>query len=601
MTEPAPQLSIVALGGLGQVGMNALVLEEPGGLVLVDCGVTFGGGELGVELYEPRFDYVLERADRLRAILLTHGHEDHIGAVPSLLRALVAARAPLGHGAAARGPHDPGPGPASTPLPTVWGPPYALELCARRLGEDAPELVSEVELRPIVPGERFRAGPFAVEPLRVTHSIVDAAALAIETVAGLVVHTGDFKLDQEPLDGPPTDEERLLALGARGVRLLLSDSTNVLAPGSSGSERSAAAALEAEVAAAEGRVVVGLFASNVHRLRALGELALRQGRRVCLLGRSARTHFEAASKLGLLAWPSELVVSPPMAGSLAHRSVLYVVTGTQAEPRSALRRLASGLHPELRIGPGDTVLLSSRAIPGNERTVFAMVDDLIRLGARVVTRQHAPGIHVSGHAHKDELARILELVRPRAFLPVHGALHHLVAHGALARDLGIAEVVVAENGVRLALGAVEPLRRVGEVPAGRVARTLGRVVPQEVLRQRLELSRSGAVVCHVVVADDGRLCAVRVAAPGSGLGAAACAALEATVVRDFVWPGRDATETELGELVRRELRRALKADFERPPHIEVLVTRLPRPSVVRSRAHAVIRQAVQAHLAVARS
>ena len=579
MRPPTSQLSILPLGGLGQVGMNSMVLEQDGEIVVLDCGVTFGGGELGVEVYSPRFDYLTERAAHVRCVLLTHGHEDHIGALPELLRVLKVAGADA--------------------IP-VWGPPYALELARRRLAEQAPEL-GEVELRPLRPDEAFAAGPFTVEPLRVTHSIADAAALAIDTAAGLVVHTGDIKLDAQPPDGLPTDELRLEALGDRGVRLLLSDSTNVHAPGTSGAERGAAAALEQLLTGLDGRVVVGLFASNVHRLRAVGEIAGRLGRRLCLLGRSARTHGDAAGKLGLLVWPPGLLVAPDMARSLARRSVLYAATGTQAEGRAALRRLASGLHPDVRLEPGDSVVLSSRIIPGNERAVVAMIDDFVRIGVRVHTPSTAPGIHASGHAHRDELRHVLELVRPRAFVPVHGTMHMLDSHARLARELGVSDTLVIENGERITIGADEPLRRDGVFPAGRLARSGGRVIAADALRERLELSRSGAVVCHMIVSDEGRLVTVRIAAPGSGLGAADCADIERALVHGFVWPGKAATEAELADLVRQQVRRQIKGRQERMPLVEVMVSRLPRQGSLRSRAHAIVRLAVQEHLALARS
>jgi ribonuclease J len=475
----ASSVRLVALGGLGEIGMNCLALEQDGQVVLVDCGVTFPSSDLGVDVFHPRFDHVLERPDALRGVVLTHGHEDHIGALPYL----------LGH----------------VDVP-VWGPPHAIELARQRLSEHGLE-GGDVDLRTTTLGREERVGPFSFEAVRVAHSITDATALAIRTAAGLFVHTGDFKLDPTPIDGEPTDEARLQALGDEGVRLLLSDSTNVDSEGRAGSERDVGDALAALAAGARSRVVIGLFASNVQRLRVVGDIAMRTRRRLCLLGRSVNNHVRAAQAVGRLSWPSDLVVPPELCGSLPRDRVLVVASGTQAERMSALARLATGTHPLLRLEEGDLVVLSSRNIPGNDRAVYDLVASFLRLGVELVTRMTDPRVHASGHAHRVEQRRMIDLVRPRTFVPVHGTLHHLVRHAAIAREAGVPEIVVVENGDVLGLGAGLPAARIARVPVGRVATYGGEEVTDEVLKERAQLGRAGIVFVSLVLDRRGAVCA----------------------------------------------------------------------------------------------
>jgi ribonuclease J len=470
-TAPPPPgvLRVVALGGLGEIGMNCLALEQHEGIVLVDCGVTFPTTDLGIDVYHPRFDYLAARADRLLGVVITHGHEDHIGALPYLLRAFEV---------------------------PVWSPGHALELIKQRLVEHGFHL-PELRLNRVEVGTPFQVGPFGFEPIRVTHSIADATALAIRTAAGTIIHTGDFKLDPSPPDGELTDELRLMELGEEGVRLLLSDSTNVDSPGSAGSERDVGDALGELVAAARGRVVVGVFASNVQRLKLLGDIAQRAGRRICLLGRSVMNHVRAAEAVGRLRWPSSLVVPPEVAASMPRERVLILASGTQAERMSALPRLATGAHPLLRLDAGDTVILSSRIIPGNDRPVFDMMCDLLRMGAVVISRVTDRRVHTSGHAHREEQRRMIALTRPRAFLPVHGTLHHLMRHAELARECGVGDVLVVENGHVVELRSEAPLGRNGRVTVGRVATSGGGELSEETLRERANLGRAGVAFVGV--------------------------------------------------------------------------------------------------------
>jgi len=459
---------IVALGGLGEVGMNCLAIEQDGEVVLVDCGVTFDDRGLGVDIIHPSFDPLEAYRGRIRGIFLTHGHEDHLGAVAHFLKRF--------------------------DVP-VWGPPYSLELLHERSQEH--EILRYAELIPVRPRETYRVGPFSIEPIRVTHSTSDATALAIETSAGLVIHTGDFKFDETPPDGELFDVDRLRALGDKGVQLLMSDSTNIDVPGPSGSEEGVRTALLRLVTEATGRVVVGMFASNVHRLRLLGEIARATGRRIVPLGRSVSTHARVAERTGYLHWPEALVMSAEQARDLPRAQVLGIATGTQAETNAALARLSRGEHP-LSLEPGDHVVLSSRVIPGHEPQVGALESALLRRGIQVTTRSIDPGVHVSGHASRQEQRRMIELVRPRSFVPLHGTRHHLVRHAELATSLGVSDAMVLENGdIGVLDGATDVLRREGRWATGRVHLGYGKVVAGETLKERSTLAAEGIVFAAV--------------------------------------------------------------------------------------------------------
>lgn len=544
-------LRIVPLGGLGEIGMNCLALEQGEDILLVDCGVTFPSGDYGVDVLHPRFDYLIERADRVRGLVITHGHEDHIGAVPYLLDAL--------------------------DVP-VFAPEHAMGLIQRRLGEHQLD-PDDLDLTTTRVGARFRVGSFEVEPIRVTHSIADATALAIDTCVGTVVHTGDFKLDEQPTDGELTDERRFRELGDRGVRLLFSDSTSIDAPGTSASEEEVGAALGRVVAAASGRVILGLFASNVQRLLHVGRIAMASGRKICLLGRSMTTHVRVAHEVGRMQWPSDLLIDADAAQALPPREVLVVATGTQAEPLAALMRLANGNHPRLKIASTDTVVLSSRIIPGNDRQVYEMIGGFLRAGATVESRVTNAKIHASGHAYREEQRRMLELVRPRAFIPVHGTLHHLKRHEALARETGVEETLVIENGDVAELGPSGSPAKIGRTRVGRVATMGGAPLADEILRERAQLGRIGVATVAVVLDEHRALAAPpRVGAAGvvgeldvDVLQAAAKAA--ARSVNDASDHARGSDEL-LGEAIRLAVRRSIEAEIGQRPVVLVTVTRV---------------------------
>lgn len=476
------EVRLLPLGGLGQVGMNCMALQEPGGILLVDCGTSFPEDDYGVDVIHPDFSWLTEHSadrGRLLGVFLTHGHEDHIGALPFLLGRL------------------------NVP---IWGPPHALAMAARRLREHG-FTASELRTYPTEVGERYQVGPFNVEPIRVTHSIVQATALAIETSAGLIVHSGDFKLDPEPSDGELTDEARLRALGEQGVRLLLSDSTNIDTHGHTASEGEVRDRLHTLIKSAQQRVVIGLFASNIQRLISIGESARAARRRICLFGRSLITQVEIGRSIGCLNWPSDLLIGPEHAQSFPRDELLVLAGGTQGEAGSSLTRLARGEHHQLRLAPDDRVILSSRVIPGNDRGVSRMHDEFLRRGVELITRHSDRAVHASGHAAREEQAELIRWLKPSAFMPVHGTLHHLTRHAELARELGVEQQLVIENGSSVCLTSTSFVRD-ENFPSGYAhVQSGGSAIDAESLRRRRELGRGGVVFASVCLEDNLRLAA----------------------------------------------------------------------------------------------
>lgn len=466
-----PRLRVVPLGGLGEFGLNSLVLDCEGELLLVDTGLMFAPAEMpGVDSVVPDYGWLAERRDRLHGVLLTHGHEDHIGALPFALQA--------------------------APAP-VYGAPFTLGLARRRLRERE----VEGDLRALRPGQSVELGPFRVHALRVAHSICDSLALAIETPAGVVLHSGDFKIDRQAPPHEQTDLEGLAAWGRRGVLLLLADSTNVEAAGPSGSEDDVLPVFEQVFARTRGRVLISCFATSLPRIQRLAALAVRHGRAVAFVGRRMAENTEVARELGLLELPPGALISPGTAAGLPPQSAALFVSGSQGEPLSALATIARGEHREIGAGPGDTVVLSARVIPGNERVVSRLISNLYRRGCQVLH----PGlarVHVSGHAHRDDLAELARLVRPRWFVPIHGEYRMLAQHAALAAQAGLGPdaVHVLEDGDVLELSADEA-RRLPPTPAARVLLDRSGLDGLEdvVVRDRRHLATDGIVVPVVVL------------------------------------------------------------------------------------------------------
>jgi len=445
-----------------------MLLESGDDLVAVDCGLMFPDDEMpGVDYVIPDFSYLRARPEAFRAVLLTHGHEDHVGALAYLLREF--------------------------DVP-VYGTPLTLALARQRLAEHG--LLDRADLRPWQPGDEVRCGKLAVEPIRVTHSVADGVGLAIETAVGTVVHTGDFKLDPRPVDRRQPDYARFRALGERGVLVLCSDSTNVGRPGRTGSETDVGRALGERFAGAPGRIIVATFASHIHRIQQVLDLAHAHGRRVALLGKSMVANVAVAAELGHLTVPPGLVVPLEEAAELPPGRQVILSTGSQGEPHSAVALMAAGEHKYFAVGPGDLVIFSSRVIPGNERVIGRVIDALLRRGAEVLWEALA-FVHVSGHASQEDLRDMLRLTRPRYFVPVHGEYRHLLQHARLAEAEGIPaeRIVLLEDGLGLEVTA-SGARVLGPYPASRVfvdGKGVGDV-GEVVLRDRQLLGAAGMVV-----------------------------------------------------------------------------------------------------------
>ena len=475
---PAGGLRVVALGGIGEIGRNMTVFEYDGRLLIVDCGVLFPeDAQPGVDLILPDFRYIEDRIDDVEAIILTHGHEDHIGAVPFLLRL--------------------------RPQIPVIGSKFTLALLAAKCREhrQRPKLVEVVE------GEKTTHGPFECEYFAVNHSIPDALAVAIRTGAGVVLHTGDIKLDQLPLDGRLTDLAGFSRLGDEGVDLFLVDSTNAEVPGFVTPERQIGGVLDQVIGKARQRVIVASFASHVHRIQQVVDVAHTHGRRVTFVGRSMVRNMQIAQELGYLRVPDGVVVDLDTAATLPDHKLVLISTGSQGEPLSALSRMARGEHRQINIRADDLVVLASSLIPGNENSVFAVVNGLARRGATVVTQQSAK-VHVSGHASAGELLYLYNAVRPSNVMPVHGEWRHLRANAALAVATGVKPeaVVLAEDGVVVDL--IDGRAQIsGRVPVGYVyvdGLSVGDV-GESTLSERLVLGEGGFIAIAVVIdADTGR-------------------------------------------------------------------------------------------------
>jgi len=470
-TSTTNPVRIIPLGGLGEIGLNLMAVECGGRAVIIDCGVMFPEEPLlGAGLYVPDFEWLASGRTTIDAIFLTHAHEDHIGALPHLLRHISA---------------------------PVYGTEVTLAYASRRLKERGYD--GTADLRRVRPRERVEHEPFAIEFIRVTHSTPDSLALALSTPAGTIVHTGDFKIDEAPVDGERFDRERFAELGAQGVALLLSDSTNVEREGRSGSESSMRPVLRDLVSRTRGRFILSAFSSHLHRIRQVVEVSREFGRRVVPLGRRMEESVRLGIETGQLSFPAGTFIDPSEAEFLEARRLTYLAGGSQGEPLSALAKLGSDTHPRVHIEQGDTIVLSSRFIPGNERTINTLVNRLFKRGAAVYYDAIAP-VHVSGHAARDELAEMIRLVKPDNFVPIHGEYRHLTRHAALAGESGVAErnCFLLEDGDTLVLTGAGA-KRGREVPAGRVLVEGDVASDPALVGERRALARDGTITAVVVV------------------------------------------------------------------------------------------------------
>jgi ribonuclease J len=469
------KLQIIPLGGLGEFGMNCLALHFGDDIVVIDAGLMFPEEELlGVDIVVPDISYLTENRDKVRAIVLTHGHEDHIGGLPWILSEL------------------------NVP---VYGTEFTLALVEGKLEEH--RLLDDAELIEILPGRRFTLGPFSIMPIRVTHSLVDCVALAIHTPVGTVVHTGDFKIDLSSPDAKPFDLHAFAELGKQGVLCLLQDSTNVDRPGYTPSERAVRPRLDEIFSQAKKKLFFSCFSSSIHRIRIAMELAHAHGRKVAVVGRSIDNSTEIAQDLGYLDLPQGLVINPGQMRDFPANKLMVMISGTQGEPMSALSRAAVNNHKFAKIDAGDTVVLSSRVIPGNEKSIYRMIDHLERREAKVIHDDGTQGlIHVSGHGSQEELRLMINLLRPKFFVPIHGDYRHLKRHAELAAGLDIVEkVILLEDGEILDLDK-DSANKTGKITVGRVCIDAGGsidVVEDIVIRDRQHLSEGGIVLPIITI------------------------------------------------------------------------------------------------------
>ncbi len=473
---PTGKLHIVPLGGLGEFGMNCMAVRWGDDIIVIDAGLMFPEAELlGVDIVVPDISYLIENRQRVRAIILTHGHEDHIGALPWILSEL------------------------NVP---VWGTEFTLALLEDKLEEHG--LLEDADLREMRSGERFKAGPFTIHPIHVTHSLVDCVALAIHTPLGVLIHTGDFKVDPTPTDNKMFDLHAFAEYGKQGVLALFQDSTNVERKGYTPSERAVRRKFDEVFAHTKRRLFISCFSSSIHRIKLAVELAWQHGRKVAFVGRSMTNTSEIAEDLGYIEIPEGLLIHPGDMKNYPPEKVCVMISGTQGEPMSALSRAAVDNHKHAKIEKGDTVVLSSRIIPGNEKAIYRMIDHLFRRQAYVIYEDgSSPPIHVSGHGSQEELKLIINLVKPKYFIPVHGEYRQLKLHAEMAGAMhsSVGSVMLIESGDILELDELGA-RKAGRVNVGRVCIDSGSrtdVVEDLIIKDRRHLSEDGIVLPIIAI------------------------------------------------------------------------------------------------------
>ncbi len=475
MSETDSRVQIIPLGGLGEIGKNMTVIRYEDSIILIDAGLMFPEEELlGIDVVIPDISYLLENRDKVKAILLTHGHEDHVGALPYVLKEI--------------------------DVP-VYGSRLTLGIVEGKLREHD---LNKVRLNVVRPRDYIKIGPFEIEFFRVSHSIPDSMGIAIHTPLGIILHTGDIKLDQTPVDGQVVDFRKLAELGERGVLVMMGDSTNADRPGFTMSEKVVGNTFDEMFGKCEGRIIVTTFASNVHRIQQAIATAQKYGRKVAVVGRSMVNNIKISNELGYMDIPDNILVDMEDIGKYPGNELVIVTTGSQGEPMSALTRMATADHRWVGIEVGDTVIISATPIPGNEKLVARTVDLLFRQGAEVIYEK-TMGVHVSGHAAQEELKILLNLIRPRYFIPVHGEYRHLMKHAKLAESLGIprSRIFVAENGQIIEVGK-KKAAITGKVTAGKIlvdglgVGDVGNIV----LRDRKQLSQDGIIIVVVTINKD---------------------------------------------------------------------------------------------------
>jgi ribonuclease J len=546
---PTGKLQVIPLGGLGEFGMNCMAVRWGDDIIVIDAGLMFPEAELlGVDIVVPDISYLIENRQRVRGIVLTHGHEDHIGGLPWILSEL------------------------NVP---VWGTEFTLAYVEDKLDEHG--LLDDADLREMRPNERFKVGPFTIHPIQVTHSLVDCVALAVHTPLGVIIHTGDFKVDPTPTDNKLFDLHSFAEYGKTGVLALFQDSTNVERKGYTPSERAVRRKFDEIFAHTQRRLFISCFSSSIHRIKLATEMAYQHGRKVAFVGRSMNNSAEIAEDLGYIEIPEGLVINPGEMKNFPPEKMCVLISGTQGEPMSALSRAAVDNHKHAKIEKGDTVVLSSRIIPGNEKTIYRVIDHLFRREAHVIYDDGSyPPVHVSGHASQEELKLIINLVKPRFFIPIHGEYRQLKLHAEMAGAMvgSVGKVILMESGDVLEFDD-SGARKAGRVNVGRVCIDSGSrtdVVEDLIIKDRRHLSEDGIVLPIIAIHKlSGRVesspeIVTRGFAPGED------GVLEGArqVVMDTLAQSSDEEKTDYGvikEKIRADLKRYISKQTQKRPLI----------------------------------